>query len=73
MHWSIRSNRNYYAQGPNPRWYSNSDFATHFRTEDDARTEARDVLGFADGDYEVDIVYPQTPRLPNGGQPFRRG
>lgn len=63
----IRVNRQFYAQGPNPRWYPSEQFATHFATDQDAHDEARDVIGLEPTDYLVEPYYTRTPRLPNGG------
>jgi len=63
---TIRVGRTFYAQGPNPRWYSNAEFATHFETDDDAHEEALDVLQLEPTDYLVEPCYPKNPRLANG-------
>jgi len=67
MAFTIRVGRKFYAQGPNPRWYGSSDFATHFATDDAAHAEARDVLQLEPTDYLVEPHYPQNPRPANGG------
>lgn len=65
--WVIRVNRRFYAQGANPRWYSDPEVATHFYEDQDAHDEARDVLGLEPADYLVEPVYPRNPRPANGG------
>jgi len=64
---TIRVGRQFYRQGPNPRWYHAEQLATHFETDDEAHAEARDVLALEPTDYLVEPSYPQTPNLANGG------
>lgn len=67
MAFTIRVGRKFYAQGPNPRWYGDSEFASHFATDDAAHAEARDVLQLEPTDYLVEPCYPKNPRPANGG------
>jgi hypothetical protein len=69
---TIRVGRKFYAQGPNPRWYTTGEFATHFETDDAAHAEAIDVLNLEPTDYLVEPIYPQNPRPADGRQPKAR-
>lgn len=66
---TIRVGRKFYAQGPNPRWYTNAEFATHFHEDEDAHTEAREVLNLEPTDYLVEPCYPNNPRPARAGRP----